>query len=409
MKPVKTITPPDWMGDPALRKVMDVLNSGDKGPQALLVGGCVRNMLVGKAVDDIDIATKHKPPETMALLKAAGIKSVPTGLDHGTVTAVISDKSFEITTLRRDVETDGRHAVVAFTDDWGDDAQRRDFTMNTLLCDLDGQVFDPTGEGFSDLDARRIIFVGDPAARIAEDYLRILRFFRFHGTYGKAAPDENALQSCRKAADHVLGLSKERITQEFMKILAVDDIVDLLALMRKNNVLMPLFHQFYDPEIMAALERHQKRHNAMDVISRIAVLAGFSGDYPDSVADYLLLSNKQKAFYSTLLQSLNELSELTEKEAKFLVYKTGVDVSVQAIMLYAALHKAVLPADLVDFMTTWHVPEFPVNGHDIKQAGVEDGPVLGAVLSRLESWWMEQDFAPDRQACLDELQGFLKK
>lgn len=408
MDVAKKIDPPPWMCDDALRRVMDALNNGDKKPQALLVGGCVRNMLVGKAVDDIDIATKHAPEKTMALLDAVGIKSVPTGLGHGTVTAVMGDKSFEITTLRSDVETDGRHAVVAFTKDWCEDAQRRDFTMNTLLCDLEGRIFDPTGRGLKDLEARRVVFVGDPAARIAEDYLRILRFFRFYGTYGHGHPDENALQACRDAAVHVLDLSKERITQEFMKILAVDNVVGLLPLMRENNILTPLFHQNYDAEIMERVVQLQNRHDAANVIARVAVLAGFDGKYPEAVGDYILLSNKEKSFFGVLLQSYNEINEPSEKEAKFLVYKVGVDISVQAMLLYGASHKAEIPADLINFMKRWQVPKFPIDGNDIKKAGVEDGPLIGEMLSYLESWWMEQDFKPDRSACLEKLRSLIK-
>ena len=230
----KTIPAQPWMISPAARRIMRILNGGAAEPLALFVGGCVRNALAGEAVTDIDIATRLTPPEVMERCAAADIRAIPTGIDHGTVTAVVDGAPFEITTLRRDVETDGRHAVVAFSQDWREDAQRRDFTMNTLLADSGGHVYDPTGQGISDLAAGRVVFVGDPAQRIAEDYLRILRFFRFHARYGKGAPDAAALAACAAAADRIATLSRERISQEFFRILAAENPAPILRLMSRG-------------------------------------------------------------------------------------------------------------------------------------------------------------------------------
>ena len=235
MKADLTLPPPPWMQDDATQKVMHILNNavGDSqdSPQALFVGGSVRNWLLKQSVEDIDIATKLVPKEVVEKLKAGNIKVIPTGIDHGTVTAVIEGKHFEITTLRHDVETDGRHAKVGFTQSWLEDAKRRDFTMNTLLADIEGNIYDPLGCGVEDAKAGHVVFVGDASVRIKEDYLRILRFFRFHAYYGRGDMDVAALEACRGAADNISTLSRERITQELLKILSVEDPTEILSVM----------------------------------------------------------------------------------------------------------------------------------------------------------------------------------
>ena len=239
MKSVKTIEIQEWMRSEEARALWRALND-DGERQTLFVGGCVRNALLDAPVYDLDLATLHTPDEVISRLEAAGIRAIPTGVDHGTITAVINKHAFEITTLRKDVETDGRHAVIAFSTDWNEDANRRDFTMNTLLCDVEGNVYDPTGQGIDDLNARRLRFVGEASARIAEDYLRILRYFRFHALYAEGAPDAGILAACKQAAPHIEGLSRERITQEVFKILMVDKPADTLRIMRDNNILTAL-------------------------------------------------------------------------------------------------------------------------------------------------------------------------
>ncbi len=406
MTPAKKIDPPTWLRTEALRTVMAALNNGDGFSKALVVGGAVRNVLVGKAVHDIDIATQHTPDQVIALLSAVGVKTIPTGIDHGTVTAVFKGQSFEVTTLRRDVETDGRHAVVAFTKSWGEDAQRRDFTMNTLLCDLEGQIYDPTGQGLPDLEARKVVFVGKAAERIAEDYLRILRFFRFHGTYGTGAPDEDALQACAAAAVHVLKLSRERITQEFLKILAVDKSVGLLALMQKNNVLTPLFDKNYKAEMMDNLAVAQLACDAVSIMARLVVLGGFSAHYETIRDEYLMLSNVQKKEYAQLLQMMKDASEATENNVKIMAYKSGADCAVQALLLKNTQHPIDGIEQYVQIAKEWDAPTFPLNGHDVRTLGVPDGPRMGEILSQVEEWWMAQGFAPSRDDCLEKLGTF---
>ena len=226
-----------WLTAPATRAVMASLEAAGGPDCARFVGGCVRNALIGAPVADIDIATTLEPEETDRAIRAAGLKAVPTGIAHGTVTAVSAHQPFEITTLRRDVTTDGRNATVAFTDDWAEDAARRDFRLNALYADGEGRVFDPTGEGVSDAVAGRIVFVGDPETRIREDYLRILRFFRFFAWYGRGEPDAAALAACGALAPGMTRLSAERVSKELMTLLAAPDPREAMAAMSAFGVL----------------------------------------------------------------------------------------------------------------------------------------------------------------------------
>ncbi|HEY8191270.1 MAG TPA: CCA tRNA nucleotidyltransferase, partial [Alphaproteobacteria bacterium] len=274
--------------------VMAALSNWDReNPAALFVGGCVRNALSGCAVDDVDIATIWTPQQTIEKLESVGIRAIPTGLEHGTVTAVADGVTFEITTLRRDVDTDGRRAVVAFTTDWSEDAARRDFTMNTLLADGAGNVYDPTGKGLADLKAGRVVFVGAPAQRIAEDYLRILRFFRFHALYGTDAPDEAGLAACGAASDKIIRLSRERITQEMFRIIGAPDPATTLQIMFENNVMRDLPDHAYLPSALRQLCQLQYRYRAPDNIARLAVIAGTNPSHINRLEKYFIFSRQQ--------------------------------------------------------------------------------------------------------------------
>ncbi len=244
--PALRIPAPDFLADPALVSVMAVL------PEARVVGGAVRDTLAGRLVTEIDLATPREPEQVVHTLKAAGIRAVPTGLDHGTVTAVVDGRGFEITTLRRDVETDGRHATVAFTDDWRADAARRDFTINALSMTRDGAVFDYF-DGIADLRAGRVRFVGDPATRIAEDYLRILRFFRFFSRYATGAADHAALSAIRAGVLGLGGLSAERVWSELSRILSAPDPCTAVGLMAELGVLAAVLPEGADPARLARL------------------------------------------------------------------------------------------------------------------------------------------------------------
>ena len=242
-----------WLTAAATRKVMAALEAEGGPDVARFVGGCVRNSLMGRAVDDVDIATRLEPQAVMAALKAAGLKAVPTGLDHGTVTAVAEAQPFEITTLRRDVTTDGRRATVAFTTDWAEDAGRRDFHINALYADGEGRVFDPTGHGLADIAARRVAFVGDAGRRIREDRLRILRFFRFHAWYGAGDPDAAGLAACVEEAGGLGELSAERVSKELLKLLAAPNPVPTVEVMAHTGVLARLLPEAGTLEALRAM------------------------------------------------------------------------------------------------------------------------------------------------------------
>lgn len=380
-----------WMTARETVAVMAALNGGAEQAQALFVGGCVRNALMGRGVDDVDIATRLVPEEATRRLEQAGIRVVPTGLAHGTVTAVCGGKGFEITTLRRDVETDGRHATIAFTDDWREDAARRDFTMNTLLADGAGAVYDPQETGLADLEAGRVRFVGDPAARIAEDYLRILRFFRFHAIYGRGAADPSALAACGAAAEKIGGLSRERITHEVLKIIMADDPAAALGLMFGCGVLAGLAGAAYDPAVLTRLA--QGRAGAA---ARLAVL-----DMPDAARErYLILPNRILKDMEILAAALSGLDAVDDSAAKLLIYRHGADHAAQILLSYAALHGG--QADLF-LVQNWTPPRFPLTGDDVMKAGVPAGPQVGAILKELERWWIGQDFQPGRVECLERL------
>ena len=376
-----------WI-DEGAERVMTLLNEGRENPMALFVGGCVRNALIGAGTTDIDIATIHTPQQTTEILSADGIQVIPTGVDHGTVTAVIDSVHYEITTLRRDVATTGRHAVVAFTADWREDAMRRDFTMNTLLADCDGNVYEPLGLGVEDAKSGCVVFVGEVEERIKEDYLRILRFFRFHAFYGKGAPDEAALQACADLSDQIATLSKERIAQEFLKIMAASDPAAVLALMQKARVLPDLFSKDYDAVVLARLQ-------SQDVITRLIVLGGFSVQALDVFANTMTLSNKQQKRYVDTLAAADLLRE--GQDAKVVIYHKGNEITAQALLLRAA-QKDQKP-DLY-ICQNWDAPAFPVSGEDLKQAGIDQGPEMGRILRELEDYWLQNDFAPDKLSLL---------
>ncbi len=398
----KTITPPDWMTAPESGAVFAALQDAGAEPQVLFVGGCVRNALLGVAVKDADLATIHHPDETSRRLMAAGIKVVPTGIEHGTVTAVVNGKPFEITTLRRDVETDGRHAVVAFTNNWVEDAKRRDFTINTLLADLEGNIYDPLRIGINDLEVRKVIFVGDPAERIAEDYLRVLRFFRFHGLYGQGAPDEAALVSCRNAGDKIVTLSRERITQEFLQILASANIADTLALMIENKIMADVVHPNFEGDAFSALIGLQNRSGLVSITARIAALCAGDAGHMAVLDQYLLLSKAQAKNLALLLGAINAPMGIKER-----LYRFGRDVGAQSVLLLATGNFAKLDDDDLAVLKDWEIPLYPLTGKDLSGLGMEQGPGMGQILEAVETWWIEWDFQPGHEDCLDRARALI--
>jgi poly(A) polymerase len=386
MKAVKHIDPPEWMIRQSTESVMRAIGGYDNTPAALFVGGCVRDELLARPVHDIDIATTHTPPQIISLLEKAGIKAVPTGIDHGTITAVSNGKSFEITTLRRDVETDGRHAVIAFTQDWAEDAQRRDFTFNTLLADCAGGIYDPTGQGVDDLERGRVVFVGQARERIREDYLRILRFFRFHAQIGKGAPDDAALTACRAEAGNMGGLSRERITQELFKLLSVKDPAPTLDLMFENKVLADLPDASFDVTVMRKLCDMQTHYDAFDMAARLFVLGGLKECFFEK---YCVLSNVQKKDITCLSKAYDSFGDVSEKNLKLLIYRYKNKTAMQ-ILFVRQIEAGQVDEEMVDLAATWEAPTFPITGEDLIAEGVPEGPALGRRLKELEDQWLER-------------------
>ncbi len=376
-----------WLTDPATVRVMHALENAGGADCARFVGGCVRNSLVGRPVDDIDIATRLKPEQTLAALNAAGIKTVPTGLAHGTITAVADRKPFEITTLRRDVETDGRHAVVAFTDDWAEDAARRDFRLNALYADRQGRVFDPTGGGLDDALGGRVVFVGDPHRRIEEDHLRILRFFRFFAWYGRGEPDPSGLSACAGHAGSLSRLSAERVSKELMKLLAAPDPRAAVRAMRDAGVLhrlLPDIDGLSAFEAMVALDA--------DPVLRLSALLP---DDPDAVARTARDLRLPRVIERRLAAAAEAplAADTPAPTLRALIYRTGRQ-AVRDRLLRGQARSGASPASALAIVAGWVPPRMPVGGREVARLGVPPGPDTGRILKAFEEEWIAADF-PD--------------
>jgi len=389
----------DWLRHPALVRLIDVLAAAGGPPR--VVGGCVRDAVLGQPVTDIDLATPVQPEAVKTALEQSGIKAVPTGLDHGTVTAVIDGRGYEITTLRRDVETDGRHAVVAFTDDWREDAARRDFTINAMSASPDGKVYDYFG-GLADGQAGRVRFVGDPAARIGEDYLRVLRFFRFQAWYGRQPPDETTLKALAAAVPGLGRLAAERVRSEVVKWLAAPDPRPSWRLARQTGVAAWLFGDIPDARLTRLVRRESDLGVAPDPMRRLAAFVLPPGAGAKASGEKFRLSKTEQRYLATVESAAGaEPSVHSDVDARRLAYKNGLGVARDALLLGALPDDAVQRQVLA--LSNWAIPTFPVGGSDAKRAGLSRGPEIGAALKAVERWWIQQDFKPDRAACLERL------
>lgn len=384
MEPIQKIELPEWLVTTPTQKLMRLIGGDINNPQSLLVGGCVRNAVINGVATDIDVATKLTPEVVIEVLGQENIKTVPTGIEHGTITAVIDGQPFEITTLRTDVATDGRHAEVVFTDDWLEDVKRRDFTMNALLADLEGNVYDLTGQGVNDLSAGCVRFVGHPSERIAEDYLRILRFFRFFARYGAGEPDSEALKACKAAADNIKTLSRERITQEFFKILEADKSPSVLKTMFEHDVLN--IFDGYKQDDLTKLILLQEKHNVSNAVSRFLVLNGSKARFHE---DYFRLSHAQKNFLIKLEMAVGSDFYKNEKELKKAIYYHGNELLLQGYLLAVAKDEAEENAEMISLLNDWEAPKFPVTGEDLIKEGYQTGPELGQELERRREEWLD--------------------
>jgi poly(A) polymerase len=367
-----------WRKTRGVPRILKAL--GSKEGLTRYVGGAVRDDLLGLAVSDIDFATRLRPEEVIARLEAAHIKAVPTGIEHGTITAVADGQPAEVTTLRADVATDGRRATVAFTDDWMADASRRDFTINALYADPeDGEVHDYFG-GLDDLKAGRVRFIGDPLTRIAEDHLRILRFFRFHARFGKGEPDAAALAACTARANDLMALSRERIADELLKLLALAEPAATVALMSARGILKPVLPEIDGAERLAALIAAEVEGGFdPDPMRRLSALLPRDPDTAETIAARLKLSNKARKRIA--LAADGDLSA----NPRALAYWIGAESAQDRLLL------AGRPEDAAA-LREWPVPRLPITGGQLIKRGVPQGPLVAKILHAIERAWVAAGF-----------------
>lgn len=389
-----------WLRDVGLRAIYAALNAA--GAEARVVGGAVRNSVLGLPVADLDLAVNVPPEQAEAALAAAGIKTVRTGFEHGTITAVVAHRGYEITSLRRDVATDGRHAEVAYTDAWEEDAARRDFTMNALYVDAEGRIYDYHC-GLDDLRAGLVRFIGDAGERIAEDYLRILRFFRFHAAYGSGAMDAAGLTACTAVAPLLGLLSRERVTQEFKKILLGVDPIPVLEIMRGHDVLPQIMPLDLQVERLAALLRLD---GAVGYAARLAALLPDDVLLEPVLRTALRLSAAELRAVMALCDPRNPVSPRDLPRA---LYHGGAEYCRERLLLQAAAGERVDLTVALAQIAVWRQPVFPLTGDDVQDFGVTPSPRLGEILRAVEEWWLVDGFMADKAACRAMAQKMIGK
>jgi len=380
--------------------LLGLLNS--QGEEARVVGGAVRNALLRLPVDELDIATTAVPDEVVRRVEGAGWKTVPTGIEHGTVTVLIGGRPFEVTTLRRDVETYGRKAKVVFGRDWVADAERRDFTINALSLSVEGKVHDYVG-GLADLATHRVRFIGDPAQRIAEDYLRILRFFRFHAWYGQGTPDPAGLDACIRARGGIETLSRERVRTELLKLMLAPHATPTLALMSETGLLGSVLGGV---ALLASFENMVKVEAAAgfeaDAVRRLGALSVWIAEDGERLAQRLRLSNADAERLGALERWWQISPAAGEHFARTLLYRLGAQHFVDQVLLAwsrsaaGAVHREWRA--LAEMPQTWTAPEFPLRASDFIARGLAPGPALGAAMRSAETSWIAADFPADRAA-----------
>lgn len=409
----------DWLTDTNLQKLLAVLNAD--GEEARIAGGAVRNALLGKAVADVDIATTTLPEETARRARAAGFKAVPTGAEHGTITVVASGKPFEVTTLRADIETDGRRAKVRFGRDWKADAERRDFTINALYADADGRVVDLVG-GIADLESRTLRFIGDPEARIREDFLRILRFFRFFAWYGAGRPDAEGLKACARLKEGLDQLSAERVWSELKKLLSAPDPSRALLWMRQSGVLtriLPESEKWGIDAIHALASTEAGLGWPADPLLRLEAIVPPDAMRMLKLGERLKMSKAETERLTQWASASAPAPTLTEGTLAKMLYRgePGGTIDRLKLSLASARGRAVQDdqamieaggySRLLGFAEKWRRPEFPVTGNDLAEIGIAKGPKVGEVLRELENAWVESGFALERGALIERaVEGF---
>jgi len=399
-----------WLTDRRTQAVFTLLDS--EGEEGRVVGGAVRNALFGVPVRDLDFATTATPEMVTQRAEAAGYRVVPTGFDHGTVTVVVGGRPFEVTTLREDIETDGRHAVVRFGRDWTADAWRRDFTVNALSVSSDGTVHDPLG-GYDDVEARRIRFIGDPERRIAEDRLRILRFFRFHAEYGEGELDEPSLSASIHARHALRALSAERVGHEMRRLVVAKGAAATLEAMQDSGILPVVFGGVgYVATFRRLVAIEEGLSVEPDMSLRLAALGCRIAEDAERLTAHLRLSNAERDRMLAAVEHGEGFRPLWgEREARHRLYRLGPETYRDAA-IFGFLRSDASPGDagrqaLIRLPERWQAPSFPISGRDILAASSLRGPSVGALLGDLEAWWIERDFVPDEAALRARLQQMI--
>ncbi len=405
------ITHAPWLKAAETQKLIATLEAARAGGSRF-VGGCVRNTLMSREVDDIDVATQLTPDEVVSVCKQAGFAAHPTGIEHGTVTIVVNHRPFEVTTLRRDVSTDGRRATVAFTESWEEDAARRDFRMNALYADAQGKVHDPTGGGLDDVRAGRIIFIGDAHTRIKEDYLRILRFFRFNAWYARGPLDPSGLSAC---ADLVAGLdtlSAERVWKETKKLLGASDpraAWEGMSAIEARARALPELSNEARLDALCTIEADLMLH--VDPMARVAA-ALTDQESAKAFARRLKLSNEERdRLVAALGDDVKITSYMSLREMRRAIYKLGNEVFRDRVMLAwakAGGEKAQQWRALVAHGQMWTPPKLPLSGDEVMGAGVPAGPKVGVILREVEDWWIDADFPDDKLSVVERLKAVVQ-
>ncbi|WP_048648385.1 CCA tRNA nucleotidyltransferase [Nitratireductor soli] len=408
----RLISDSQWLSDERLQALLAALSAD--GEKARIVGGAVRNTLLGQAVSDVDIATTTTPRETMRRARKAGFRTAPTGIDHGTITVIADHRAYEVTTLRADVETDGRRASVTFGRDWQRDAERRDFTINALYAEADGTVVDLVG-GIADLESRTLRFIGEADTRIREDYLRILRFFRFFAWYGAGRPDADGLKACARLKDGLGQLSAERVWAELKKLLSAADPSRALLWMRQTGVLtksVPETEKWGIDLIGPLMETERALGWAPDPLLRLAAIIPPQKERIETLAQRLKLSRAERLFLDGWAEAPLPSASLDEERFRKLAYRADVKglstrlklalagARGRAVTDDTALAEAAGFARLLKLLDGWEKPSFPLSGNDLTKLGLEPGKELGALLATLEDAWVESGFALKRDALL---------
>ena len=384
--------------------IFSCLNKAGEESKARFVGGCVRKAISGEHIDDIDIATLLKPEEVKKILTEKDIKVIDTGISHGTVTAILNKKRFEITTLRKDVLTDGRHAEVEFTNNWEQDALRRDFTINAIYADIEGRIYDPFN-GISDLKEGKIKFIGSAEDRIQEDYLRILRYFRFFHQYSKKNHDQNTIRSIKLHINGLNKVSNERIFDEIKKILLLHNINNLFFDEISKEIFLNIFPQFKYYARLDSISRLDKKLRIKfdNFLFLIILIIDETNDYEYFCHKYRISNNLKNRFrnISLNLEKIKNNKFYSKEQIKKSIYELGKDF-VKDLLLFSTVlkngeTKNIKIAELIDYTDVCQIPKFPISGEDLKEYGYESGLVLGKKLKLLEEKWIKNDFELDKK------------